>query len=469
MNITDRINHDRVDSSRLSSIASSVLLNGTLAISNTINKLTDETVLYTGNGSSQSIVTGIGSKDINYSATVAYTTAEGNNLAFDRSTMKLYKCILASTGNAVTNGTYWLEVADDVVEFWDSSKVHIKSRSFASSHFVVDSIRGAARRINTDNTAAEALFLGFTISAFNMNGFTVSGQSYGVNDSSATYVAHQIYYNKVMITTTNHGKRAIVAFNDVTNESMTLYQGSGIASHEIAHGLGEAPEFTTIKPLNVTGHWSVLSGNRYKSYLNLTNAAEDGVYNLIAPSNASYLVTGVTLDSGWTNFLNEYYIAYSKASSATRKIGTYVGTGQAGNKVVTGFKPSRLIIKAVSGVSSWHLTDNKRALGTNTGVLYLNISAAEYTDGLNDLEYEIDGFSLIDTTMNINQAGVTYHYEATADTNSNGGGAYSHNEATKITTVLDTDTRTGRDFKAKVDLDNGEEVTRLSIPIKQLG
>ena len=417
MNITDRINHDRVDSSRLSSIASSVLLNGTLAISNTINKLTDETVLYTGNGSSQSIVTGIGSKDINYSGSVAYTTAEGNNLAFDRSAMKLYKCILGSTGNAVTNGTYWLEVADDVVEFWDSSKVHVKNRTNANHHIEVDTLRGAMNIILTSSTSAEILDAQ-TITTFNPNGFS-TGTSDRVN-GTFTYVAHQIYYNKVMITTTNHGKRAIVAFNDVTNESMTLYQGSGIFEHEIYNPIGTKVEFLSLKKLDSVVNWE---GQNTMAGLSMNNTQGSGTFAQPFPyaKQSNNLLTSSNWANGSFNAVGTY-IMYSKASSATRKIGTYIGTGVAGNKVVTGFKPSRLIVKAISAVGSWSVKDNKRDTGAYFDKsIKLDTSAVEIVDG--SVTKDVDGFSVFNALADFNAAGVTYHYEATADTNSNGGGA----------------------------------------------
>jgi hypothetical protein len=399
------------------SIASSVLLQGELALTGTVLKPTDATVLYTGNAATQEIVTGIGSKDLTYDALVTYSNAELSNLAFDRATMKLWKYISATPAAGVTpvEGASWTEVPDGEVQFWDSSKVHIKRRSLAASNIIADTLRGAGSEVFTDQTAAEATTDLNRLTGFTSSGFTI-GDRGDVNSLDGTFVAYQTYYNKVMISTTNHGKRCITAFNDITKESMLLYKGSGFAGHELPHGLGKAPQSSEGKRLDAIADWrNVIQHADNTFFVAYTSAGfQDSLGTYVFEED--YLTVS---DSGSTNFTDAFNMMYTRASSATRKIGTYEGTGIAGLKVPFGFQPSKVIIKVVNTIGNWQYNDAMRGQPE----LLLNLPDIE-VDHFGHT-YVSDGIILNTASATVNSANTLYYYEAIADTNYDGGGAYA--------------------------------------------
>jgi hypothetical protein len=86
---------------------------------------------------------------------------------------------------------------------------------------------------------------------------------------------------------------------------------------------------------------------------------------------------------------------YYKCKSETFTIGTYTGTGVAGNFVETkdsngvARKPRRVIYKAVSGTGYWMVSDSER--GDDTFTIALNTSGAEFSG--QDVGFSANGFT----------------------------------------------------------------------------
>ena len=380
----------------LSNQAISRLLSWTVGISNTTTENIEVQVTYTGNGTSQSIVTNIESRDINYSASTSYTTGQ---LAFDRTTFKLWKALQASTGQTLAENAYWTEVADDTVESHPSSKVWIKSRSSAQNNVVSDTSRWAwAVQIITNTTGAESAQHSIT---FTSTWFTLNDGNNVANGNTLTYVAWQQAYHKVYITTTNQSKRALVVFDDVSNRSMVLYQGSGITGHEIPHGLGVEPKIAIVKNLDQIQNWYV-NINLSFSLLNGNDAFGSTTWGF----NSSILNLDDT--STYTNSSGDVFVAYCEANSDNIQIGTYSGTGVSGNKINLPFKPACVIQKRIDSVGNWSIYDNARGA---TKELYPNLSNAE---GTGQISFNEDGFTW--TSNVFNYLGGEFLYIAYADT-----------------------------------------------------
>ena len=81
---------------RLSSVASSLLIDGNVALSDTIDTLVEDSVLYTGNGTSQAVVTGINGTDF----TQPYNGAGA-----------VYGARLETNGNFDTDLTGWTDAS----------------------------------------------------------------------------------------------------------------------------------------------------------------------------------------------------------------------------------------------------------------------------------------------------------------------------------------------------------------------
>ncbi len=284
------------------------------------------------------------------------------------------------------------------------SQVWIKNRVQSNNHFIFDSLRGILNYINSDLTQVEQyISIANSLTDFNTNGFTIGAYT-SINTNLETYIVWQKSYNKVKITTTSQGKRAIVAYDTEAGRSMTLFQGSGLASHAIPTGLLVPSEFGVVKNLDAISDWSAQLVGTSRMVLNTSGAglgsslwsSTSGIINLEANS------------SDW-NTTNLNYIMYSEASVPGQiKIDTYTGTGAVGNYVDLGDEPEYVMIKNVTAIGSWRILDTTRP----TGTLYADSSAIEATSTTYSVTKK--GFILNETDTDTNTTGQTYLYIAYA-------------------------------------------------------
>ena len=384
----------------ISKVASSVLLNtNSLAISNTAVTKNFADVTYTGNGTTQSIVTGINSVDF----TVANN---GSGYWLDRTVNQ----VKDDVGTVVASGTCDWGTNKGV------SKVHIKSRSNATGNAINDGLRGVDSYIQTDAYLAEYVISG-AVTAFTNNGITL-GTHTSWNSNGGTYILYQTLYTHIKWGTTSQGKFYVEAFNPVTKEGMIYYIGSGVAGHQIPHSQGVTLDNIEVKALTgAISDWYINSSSLAQGeYLkvNTTVAKAVGAYfNSTRPTQTVFSVGSNTQING----INREFISYYKCKSETWTIGTYAGTGVAGNKIVTKdvygniMKPARVISKRIDAVGNWVCSDNKR----NSSAIYLNLTNAEDVNGL---IINSDGFtnSSIDNVL-----GGQYLYIVEFDTNAVSG------------------------------------------------
>jgi len=389
--------------SSVSSSASNVLLGkDSISLDNFINTKNFAAVTYTGNGSSQDIVTGISSVDF---------TASGNGSGFwhDRGTGD---CVVKNdAGDVVDEGSCVCSV----------SKVHIKSRTENDNSVVSDGVRGVGVSISTNLTDSELVTNNWSVVSFNNGSVGVSG-NYGTNSDTETYVLYQTLYTHVKWGLTNQNKRYIEAYNPVTRETMVIYEGSGSAGHEIPHSLGVEIDYVEFKCLTDARQWNVatLETSRLSSRTISVGSEDNDGTALVLNSNGAAGNYGM---DNQTNGDTHTYILYGKAKSETWTIVEYVGTGAAGNYVEVGFKSARVTIKAVSATGNWQVVDNSR-LPTASRRLHLDLADEEKTTSGNEINFKSIGFSADGIGDNSNALGVKYIALVEADTNTNGGGSY---------------------------------------------
>ena len=357
----------------LSKVASNVLLSGNLALASSAVTKSNANITYTGNGGTQSITTGIGSVDF----TVA---SNGSGYYHDRTAGD---CIVKDDAGTIH---------DEGSCVVNTSKVNGKSRNSTYSNAISDGIRGINNTIFTNLTNLESTTSG-RVTSFNANGVTL-GSDTQYNANTTTYILHQTLYTHIKWGLTNQGKRYITAYNPVTREVMTMYQGSGIAGHQIPNALGIKLDYAEIKGLDNTDWWPVFTKYTEEGYslrLNETNSQSITSNTMSFSEDYTTVYTG-----GGTNVSGNSYISYGFANSETKIITQYQGTGAAGNFVETkdvngvGKKPRRVIAKGTSTVNDWWVYDSER-----DGILELNQSLAEqYTSGEHSLTYVSNGFYL---------------------------------------------------------------------------
>lgn len=366
------------------------LLQGNLSVSNEVITNGFSTTLYTGNGATQKITT-----------SVDMSTQWGND------------------ASEMFGGLVWL-----------------KSRSQADNNILIDSVRGVTKFISSNLTNMEATDATL-VTAFNNNGFTV-GSSGATNGASGETFASWVFQTTHRRTgTTNHGKAFTEHYNPFTGFTIIKYEGSGIAGHEILHSLGRKLGFVTIKQLNGTYGW--LSQFKEKSYLYLNaTASEDGNVDVVTSFNTN----DITLGSNFTvNTSTSQYIMYGWTNSyfdetnkliGNYEVGVYQGTGGAGNKVTTRGKPAWIMVKRLDTTGDWQIIDNQRVSGSLEGRLYANLNNAD--SNIDILTFDVNGFTLIDTSVNQNASGGQYLYMVVYD-NDSGSGKSKYPKATDTSNV----------------------------------
>ena len=292
----------------------------------------------------------------------------------------------------------------------------IKNRNGANNHSLYDSIRGANNLlISNSNGVNEYDPTG--LQSFDSDGFSVSTAN-RVNQNGGTYVAWNWKAGGTPSINTDGSIPSVVSANPAAGFSIVSYTGSG-ANATIGHGLGIAPSMIIVKGRNTTYDWVVYNSNltatKYLT-LNTVNAENSvsNVWNDTEPTNSVFSV-GSNLA---TNQSADPKIAYCFAEVAGfSKFGSYTGTGASGNFQDCGFEPAFVMIKRASGVEQWNMYDNKR--NTNTAFVNKWIAAqdseVEYTNNSHVISFSSTGFSFVTASTNINASGSTYIYMAFAN------------------------------------------------------
>lgn len=350
------------------------IYNGNLAVENTVITNGFGTVLYTGNGTTQSINTGI---DMD---------------------------------------TQWGDSADEKY----GGLVIAKTRSTSGNWFWFDTLRGATKYISSNLTNAEATEA-TSLTSFASNGFTLGSYSQ-TNGNTVTFASVDFQTTHRTSGVTNHGKSYTCHYNPYTGFTIVKYEGSGIAGHEIPHHLGRKLGLIVVKNLNGVDGWvSQYIDNKFM-FLN-TTAAETAnnavvtafgeINNTIGASSSVNMASNQYIMYGWANS----YFDEDNTLIGNYEIGTYQGTGVAGNKVTTRGKPAWVMIKRVDSAENWGIFDNLRNAYNNE--LYPNLSNSEAV--VNALTAQVDGFINTTAVAGLNAAGGQYLYFVVYDNDGGSG------------------------------------------------
>jgi len=297
--------------------------------------------------------------------------------------------------------------------------VWIKDRSAGYNHELFDAVRGALQYIASNTTSAEST-LANSLTSFNSDGFSL-GSELGSNTNNNSYVAWNWNAGGSNATNTAGTITSTVRANTTSGFSIATFtqlSGSPYVG-TVGHGLGVAPSMVIIKDRSIANGWLVyhasLGATQYL-VLNSTAAAATGsnAFNNTAPTSTVF--TTAAGSTYWGN-AGATAVAYCFAAVAGYSaFGSYVGNGSSdGPFVYTGFRPRYVMIKISSGsTGSWWIWDSAR----NTYNVATNILAAD-SSGAEISPYNCDflsnGFKLRDTTGQLNGSGYTIIYAAFAE------------------------------------------------------
>ena len=206
-----------------------------------------------------------------------------------------------------------------------------------------------------------------------------------------------------------------VSANTDAGFSIVSYTGTG-SNATVGHGIA-TPDMIIAKRRDATENWPVytaFTGSSQYAYLDHTNgfSSATSVWQGVDPTSSVFSIgTSLTVNSSGGT-----YIAYCFHSvEGYSKVGSYVGNGNAaGTFVYTGFRPSWIMIRS-SGVGHWIIFDvTRHPTNVNDARIYANVNNAE--DSSYSLDLLSNGFTPRHTGSDFNSSGVNYLYLAFAET-----------------------------------------------------
>jgi len=214
-------------------------------------------------------------------------------------------------------------------------------------------------------------------------------------------------------------KQTVVKANASAGFSIISYTGDGSSGATTGHGLGVAPKIMFHKDRDSSNNWytitTAIDGSPDYLYLNLTNAKADS--GVTAPTSSLVSFTA----SSESNHNGRDYIMYAFSEVAGySKVGSYTGNNTAnGPFVYTGFRPAWIMVKSIStggsATYSWSIVDSKRSsYNIERAMLLANSSDSEITSNTADVDLLSNGFKPRHSPNNTN-GNNTYIYLAFAE------------------------------------------------------
>jgi hypothetical protein len=294
----------------------------------------------------------------------------------------------------------------------------VKSRNTLEAQIWIDSVRGVGQELESNSTNAEA-YNANSIQSFNSNGYT-SGNS-NTNVATRTYVAWQWKAGGTAVSNTAGSITSSVSANASAGFSVVTYTGTG-ANATVGHGLGVAPGMVIVKSRSSVYDWGVYHSANTASpatqrlLLSSTAATDTNstYWNNTAPTSSVFSLGSQPN----VNNSASTYVAYCFAPVAGYSaFGSYTGNGSTdGPFVFLGFRPRFVMIKRTDAVNNWVIYDTARNTFNKTSkYLYAQSSQAEVDDTVDYIDILSNGFKPRATWSGLNASGGTYIYMAFAE------------------------------------------------------
>ena len=332
---------------------------------------------------------------------------------------------------------------------FDPDFIWIKSRSNADPHELIDTLRGATKRLRLNSTNAESTASsGDGFASFDADGFTLNSDGGGgqVNGSGRTYVAWAWEAGGAPTATNSAGAGATptagsvkidgsnlgsalagsiaatkLSANTARGFSMVTYTGTG-SNATVAHGLSSAPKMYWVRGLSGGGDFKVYAeetGNTTQGFLNDPAAFAGSATTLWNSTSPTSTVFSIGTNSN-VNTSSATYIAYCFTDvTGYCKIGSYTGNANSSGPTVSlGFEPAWLLVKNTEASENWYIWDNTREPfpAEKNARLHPNLSVVEQTSTGRSITFSSSGFQVTGSDTSVNASGQKHLYMAFADT-----------------------------------------------------
>ena len=297
----------------------------------------------------------------------------------------------------------------------------IKNRSQADNHMLSDAIRGANTTFFINTDGEDANNSNGHVNSFLADGFNVdAGAGGNVNENNENYVSWNWNAGGSTVTNSTGTISSQVRANATAGFSLVGYSGTGTNSDSVGHGLGVTPDAVFIKQRIGASNWIFESPHTYNAkgmYLNHNDGSNTGGTDTTSRSSTLVTFDNSSDSNRRVNFSGSNYLMYCFSSvSGYSEIGQYTGNGSTnGTFVFTGFRPAMIILKRTNSAAAWIIHDDKRA-GFNPHNDYLqpDDTTAESDGSGGTLDILSNGFKLRSTPGTHNGNGDSYTYLAFA-------------------------------------------------------
>jgi len=308
---------------------------------------------------------------------------------------------------------------------WIWQKERSNNTGGGNFHYLSDSVRGVNAILQSNTAGAESTGTDVGINSFDSDGFTMGTYGGGnANQSGETYVAWNWKANGSPVINTAGTITSQVSANTDAGFSIVSYTGNGTLGATIGHGLSQAPAMIIVKNRTNGYDWTVYHQSIGASggiYLSLTNSAVTG-YSLFWDDTAP-TSTVVTLGTNSNvNRNGDNLIAYCFAEiESYSKFGSYTGNGSAdGTFVYLGFRPAFVMVKRTDAADSWAMFDGERDIDNSVDAL-LRAEGSNAEASLTALvsnpfgDFLSNGFKIRNTSTIDNTSSASYIYMAFAE------------------------------------------------------
>ena len=323
------------------------------------------------------------------------------------------------TGNGSTQSPSGLEFTPDFV--W------IKARSVGHHHAWFDSVRGVSKVMYSSARNEEGSYSGL-LTSFHRGGFTV-GNYDDENQNGTTYVAWCWKAGGAAVTNNDGNITSSVSVNQEAGFSVATYTGSTASGAlTVGHGLGKKPAWVIIKRRDggnhdwIIGHQGLatnaFANNKFLKFEVDSTFTNSQVFGAEPTTTVTQIVTDGS--SGATNLTSTgTYVMYSWAEiPGYSAFGSYTGNGSDdGPYVHLGFKAAWIMIKLVDGGNDdWPVYDIKRdPFNVCDHRLFVNTSGAEGAVGQEHFDILSNGIKFRKQKNPFNNSGKIYIYVAFAE------------------------------------------------------
>ncbi len=301
-----------------------------------------------------------------------------------------------------------------------------KRRNGSGWHFTTDVFREPLGMSTSENHADQS---NANFTSLDADGFTVGtpGNFGGLNTNGATAVAWCWKAGGAGSANTDGdmAETVTVSANQNAGFSIVKYTGDGSAA-TVGHGLSAAPELIIVKNTDQADAWQVYHAGNTSApetdymVLNTDAATSDAAdrWNDTAPTSSVFTIG----DAVEVNTDDENYIAYCFHSvDGFSKIGAYEGNGNAdGPFCFTSFSPSYVILKKISAAANWrsHTSGNRTPPDINGVGARIEFTTGTETTSTSayDIDFLSNGFKLRTNSTYPNASGADFIYIAFAKT-----------------------------------------------------